>query len=429
MKQTSALVVAAFAAFALICIAPPLSMADDMYQAAVLQYKAANYKKAAQFFGMFIKTLATSDPRLATANYYMACCYYQMGQVSTANDIYKTIAIAFPQSREAALARDMLSRSKIDLPGAASPPGATVATKSAPKSASSSAEPAESARVLAAALAGALAAQSGSSESPEEKAEFDGLPNESRIFFTKEPHGHMVIDCFLNGHPITAWFDTGASAHFGMNHLRAAGIDLPRGNPIGYTSGWAGKPVPVWAMRAKVRIGNMTRTIPMTVEENMELPPLVGQEFVKGLQYAIDDKANCMTITKAGTAGSGISYNSLYDVPCKHGAQNDYVPIEVNGRKVEVFIDTGASSTVMYPSALQAAGIEIPSDARTVYITGVGGALPVKEVYLNLHLGPIHKDNFRVLVGGSGGSCVGQDFLEGWRFTVDRQSNMLRFFH
>jgi hypothetical protein len=62
-------------------------------------------------------------------------------------------------------------------------------------------------------------------------------------------------------------------------------------------------------------------------------------------------------------------------------------------------------------------------------MTGVGGNVSMRVCYYDLRLGPITRKDFRVLVGGQAGNCIGQDFMEGWRFKVDRQKNLMRFFH
>ncbi len=263
------------------------------------------------------------------------------------------------------------------------------------------------------------------------KQEFAKLPDTAEVHFVRADSGHMLVDAFVNGRLIKCYFDTGANEHFGANHLREAGLPVPTGKPDGYTGGWAGAPVPIWKTSATLKIGNMTRTVPITVEENMALPPLVGQEFIRDYQYSIDAAGGRMILTKktAKVAASSVSLNSLYDIPCEIEGDREFVTLTVNGRKCShVLIDTGASSTILSPGSAMALGIDT-SGGRSMMMTGVGGNVTMREVSMDLRLGPIVKSDFPVKVGGMGMNAIGQDFMSGWRFTVDREAKLLRFFH
>ena len=264
------------------------------------------------------------------------------------------------------------------------------------------------------------------------KAEYAKLPDESQIRFTPGDHGEMFVDASVDGHPIKCHFDTGAAGFFGMNHLRQANISPPKGKPDSYTHGWAGRPVPVWKMTVDVKIGDMTRRIPISVAEDWSSLPLIGQDFVRDYQYTIDRAAGRMTLHKK-TAASAIAnapVNSLYDVPCVFENERDYVSLDVGGRKyAHVLIDTGASNTILSLAAASQLGIEIPRGAHYVMGAGVGGSLPFAIVNVDLQLGPVTRREFPVMIGGNMGCAIGQDFMSGWRFTVDRDKKLLRFFH
>jgi hypothetical protein len=49
--------------------------------------------------------------------------------------------------------------------------------------------------------------------------------------------------------------------------------------------------------------------------------------------------------------------------------------------------------------------------------------------YGTVRIGPLVKENFPLLIGGQAGTAIGQDLMEGWRCRVDREHNLLRFFH
>jgi len=263
--------------------------------------------------------------------------------------------------------------------------------------------------------------------------ELAGLPSENRIYFTPGSSGHMLVKAYLDNRPIDCWFDTGASAHFGKNNLAAAGIALPRGEPTGSVTGWAGKPVPTWDQPMKLRLGNMERTVMVTIEEESNTMPLVGQQFLRGYDYEIDHKGGFLTMRKKkqenSTSAFTSSVSSLYDIPCVTRGSREYVTVEINNRKIELLLDTGANSTILSYAEAKKLGLVVPDDAPTVTGVGVGGSITSKVVYVTMHLGPVWKKGFPVEVAQVDSGAIGQDFLQGHRFTIDKEKGLLRFFH
>lgn len=405
-------------------------------------FNKGKYVEAAAVLNAALKA-NPKDPKAASYWYYLGCCYYQARQNSQAVEVFRYIRNAFPQGVEARLAGEMLSR----LEASASP--APVAAAAAPSEAKSPAsadedEQPEDEDVRKAAQEVAELAMGKRQGNISESAvnalrkaatkanearpgDLGTLPDDGKFYFQRNQSGHMVVNAELNGRPITCMFDTGAGAHFGKNQLTAAGVDFTKAKPCGYTYGWAGVPIPIWRLEMDVKLGNMTRKIPITIEDDMTLLPLLGQDFVRGFQYEIDDKGGVVNLHKS--FASNQKQDSLYDVPCTRKGRDDVVDLTVNGRKTEAFIDTGAFATIIHPSIAQRLGIQVPDDAEIVYGSGVGGDTRMRAVYVDLRLGPIHKPEFRVLIGGHAGTCIGQDFMEGWRVKVDRERNLLRFFH
>jgi predicted aspartyl protease len=238
----------------------------------------------------------------------------------------------------------------------------------------------------------------------------------------------MIVDANINGHPYKCMFDSGAPGLlFGKNQLREMGIPLPQGPATTTVSGWAGVALPAWIMNLTVKVGNVERTLPATIQDDLNLRPLIGYAFIKGFQYEIDQKAKCMLLKKEQDDKQSI--NSLYDVPCRVINTKPLIPVEVNNSKVPFFIDTGAAITIMNPMTAAAAHIDIPENAPVHMAGGIGGMSPYRAVNMDIRLGPIIKKDFQVLVGGNAGNAIGQDFLSGWRFTVDEQKGYMRFFH
>jgi predicted aspartyl protease len=258
------------------------------------------------------------------------------------------------------------------------------------------------------------------------REEMKSLPDTASFYFTKEPNGHMAVNLMVNGHPVQAYFDTGAGAFFYKDQLLADGVDCNRAVPAGYTHGWAGKPVQVYSMPAEIKLGTLTRKIHITMEaSNTGLGKnLIGQSLINGYQYEIDDKGGRVDLRKT-IASTAQKQDAMYDIPCIVTNERDIIKVEINGRPVTAFIDTGSAFTIIATEVAETLGIETTGSQR---MTGVGGELTVKVGTARIRLGPISKD-FTVRIGGSGGTCIGQDFMEGWRFKIDREHQLLRFFH
>ncbi len=357
---------------------------------------------------------AVTHLRQAEANasnfYYQAYCYYQLKHEQDAKKLFAYVVDKFPGTDEAKLALDFLK--KLD-------------PASIPETRPTHSAEAKKQNIQRSRTKAASSMAESSADKPED---FDKLPREARIFFTPGSSGHMVVDAKINGHPIKCWFDTGAPGLlFGKNNLRDLGIPVPQGDPTTSVRGWAGVSLPAWEMNLTVKVGNVERTLPAAIQEELDLPPLIGYSFIEGFQYEIDQKAKCMMLRKEQASEQAL--NALYDLPCKIVGTKPIVPLEVNGRRIPVFIDTGADTTIINASEAASFKIEVPSDAPSFTGGGIGGSTVYRGVDLNLKLGPIIRKDFQVLIGGHAGSCVGQDFLKGWRFTVDEQKGLLRFFH
>lgn len=388
-------------------------------------YKQGKYSQAAQALNAAIKANKNSA-QSATHYYYLGCCYYQLNQRDAARDVYRYIRNNFPLSQEARIAGTMLAQ--LDAASSpATPAPSTVARTTAPASHPATQAPnsddVEAARKLLESIR--TSGERGKRSTAEELAK---LPDTGKFHFRRGDHGHMEVTVTINGRPIPAWFDTGAGAFFGIEQLRKAGVDVSKAKDAGYTHGWAGVPVKIWSMPATVKLGDITRNLDIYMEESPTLTPLIGQDFVDGYQYEIDDKGGLVTMRKS-FSGDQQAFNSMYDVPCIIKEGNDVFQLEINGKKCEAFIDTGAAATILNANTAAKLGIQIPDDAARYTMGGVGGSFTAVEMFLDLRVGPIHRPDFRVMVGGNAGNCIGQDFMEGWRFKVDRQKNLLRFFH
>jgi hypothetical protein len=53
----------------------------------------------------------------------------------------------------------------------------------------------------------------------------------------------------------------------------------------------------------------------------------------------------------------------------------------------------------------------------------------MQRAYVTIRIGGMMREGFPVLIGGHAGCALGQDLMEGWRYKVDREHNLLRFYH
>lgn len=359
-------------------------------------------------------------PDSATKYYYQGVCYYQLHHNTDAKQLFFAVTERYPNTVEARMAVNMLR--KVD-PGFV-PMSSPAPTRSMPEASIS--KPAQQSHMYKVPESSERAA---AAVSPDAPSDLEKLPEQARIFYTPAPSGHMIVDASINGHPYKCMFDTGAPGLlFGKNTLRTMGIPVPQGPATTSVSGWAGVRLPAWEMNLTVKVGGLERTLSATVQEELNIPPLIGYSFVQGYQYEIDDKAKCMMLKKEGNNQQTL--NNLYDVPCQVVGTKPIVAADINGRRASAFfIDTGAANTIINPATAAALGVEIPADAQVTYAGGVGGSSAYRIVPVDLRLGPVIRKEFQVLIGGHAGNAIGQDFLQGWRFTIDEKKGFVRFFH
>lgn len=367
-------------------------------------YNRRDYKTACAYLEQAIQ----SAPNDVNALYYDALSWHQLKSWSTAKARYKTILERFPDTDAAQKAKEVLR---------------TLDPAAVRASASASAGSGGSGSSLS-----SLPATAHRSPSSSASDDLESLPDQASFYFTKTSHGHMMVDLSVNGHPVKALFDTGASAFFYKDQLKAAGVDVNGARAAGQTHGWAGVAVPVSRMPAVVKLGTLTRRINIAMEEHTTSlgENLIGQDLVSGYQYEIDDKGGRVNLRKA-IESTTQKVDSLYDVPCVLKGKRDMVDMTINGHRIEAFLDTGSTRTIVDPKTAASLGLE-PS-GETMGWRGVGGDTTMGIAYTTLQLGPLRKENFAVLIGGRAGCCVGQDLMEGWRCKVDREHSLLRFFH
>jgi len=391
---------------------PQVEAAQSDYELGVEQYKKGDYANAALSLDKALKANQT-DPAIW---YYDALCYHQLKNWALATSRYKTLAKYYPNTPAGKLAIAFLKKHD---PSFVETVAATPVTASTPLKKSDNA---------AASTSEKLPTDESSNEEDELEKELAKLPDKAHFYFKKGPSGHMEVDLLINGHPVKAEFDTGASAFFYSDSLSESGVDLNKSKQGRMARGWAGKSVFTKTMPAEVKLGSMTRKIDITIASNSgDLGHnLIGQDFIKGYQYEIDDKGGRVDLKKILELKAK-DVNPLYDIPLTVKGTKDYIPIQINGKKVNAFIDTGSFATIL--SAGQAKLLGLTFSGESQKLMGVGGSVTMDKAYVDIQIGGLRQSNFPVLIGGSGGCAIGQDLMNGWRYKVDRKNKLLRFFH
>jgi clan AA aspartic protease (TIGR02281 family) len=188
-------------------------------------------------------------------------------------------------------------------------------------------------------------------------------------------------------------------------------------------------------MIADITVGDMTRRIPIMVQDDLPTDPLLGESFFNGFRYEIDNRAGFIHFvkTEGGTTKARIfEPTDVVAVPFTPAGNNMVVMAEVNGKPCEMYFDTGASGICFSTMSAMLLGIRIPADARPVMSGGVGGATTGYAFTIErIKLGPILKTNVPITVIQSGLPLplLGQTFFGDRRFTIDNDKHVIKFAH
>ena len=258
-----------------------------------------------------------------------------------------------------------------------------------------------------------------------------------RVPYQKEMR-NLLIEAYINGHPVQMYFDSGAMAVvFTKSTLDALGITGPQGQPIGSVHGVGNGSVKVWKMLADIKVGQIERkNFPICVQEDPPSGgsghPLLGQTFFRDFTYKIepapDDTHGAIFFHKQGA--TTVLKQDPNVIPFRDWGKNILVDAEVNGRKVTMCFDTGASGcTFTAQQWINQMGMSIPDDATRGYSSGISGLTKSLVFTLDtLRLGPIIKHDVQVSIIEQSDltyPLLGNTFFGDLQFEIDNSRHLI----
>lgn len=370
-------------------------LADPYFDQGVNFFNAHQWDYAIRYLGQSLKT----DSKRAATYYYIGAAYQGQNDAAKAAHYFKYVMSNFKATREARLATTALAKlGKVNINAVS-----TAKTPRAPSSAASVMLPLD---------------------------DVSKLPESETVPFYRVTHSnHLLLDCYVNEKPIRVMFDTGAyGCYFGMNHLRQLGITPPSSEPTDYATGVAGT-VKTWKMPLDIRLGKISRRINAIVSEQFDMHPLLGQDFFREYTYDTDDAGGKLHFVKKGFSGSiQMPYDTVV-VPFRSEGRDIIVDVQINGRSHPCIFDTGAYGILFTLKDVMELGLSMDNAVGTVS-SGVGGSVFGYSIKVDrMQLGPILKTNIDAVVNRTGPShpLLGQSFYKGYRFVVDNESHVIKF--
>lgn len=390
---------------------PAVADGDNGLNSGRTLYERRQYREALKALAPAVE--ANKEP---TSLYYAGLCFQQLGDMTHAMEAYSLIEKYFPGSREAQMARPVLSRHGVRKPA----PAVNASSAATVLNLSGTAD-------------GGVSFLRNYSMSD---AEWKTLPDEVKVPFKRSASSHLFVSGTVNGRPIEMMFDTGAEqCHFHKALLENAGVKVEPIGPKIPIQGVGGISYSQ-AMMADIGVGDLHRKIPILVDDVSAGMPIIGETFFKEFRYDIDNGGGFIKFAKKPRAGMTTHSFEPIDViavPYEPLGDNMIVQAKVNGVPYRMIFDTGSFAICF--SALQAAelGIRIPSDARMMVTSGAGGRVMAYTFNLpRLELGPICKTNIPIVVNQADTPVLpllGQPFYKDRRFTVDTEKHLIKFVH
>jgi predicted aspartyl protease len=403
-------------------------VAGSNFDQGVIFFKAQRYKQAENYFATQVK----ANPSDLNSYYYLGLCCQREKDYARARTIFTYLSSQSPDSEAGRRALTALDEINVASPQTASATASAAAAStnavtsgSRPSSASGQSNSSQS------------ASNGGSRRSRYVPSTDDlaSLPAQEDVYFTGSGT-QICVAAEINRHPVTLIFDTGAGdVVIGKNQLAEMGLKLDMSEkPDARTAGSSNSSVvDVWRVPCEVRVGRIVRKLPISVLDNNQANPLLGQSFFKDFQYKIDYPAHRISFVRKGvqndaTASTGVPFTWDPEAPDKM-----LVNININGRNCPCWFDTGNSADGISfgKNTFQKLGLSIPIDAvkaQTYGVTGSGQCSQFRVPYVRF--GPIDKTNVLISVhedDGMGKPLLGQSVYNAYEYSVDNERKLIFF--
>lgn len=262
----------------------------------------------------------------------------------------------------------------------------------------------------------------------DKKTKPDFIPDEDKVPYWTDLGSKHRVKGLVNGRPTTMMLDTGAyKVVIGWEVLQALGIKPPEGKATGI-SGGAGGSFEHWDMPVEIQIGKIRRTVTANIVKN-EPEILIGQPFLKGMTYRIDNRGGYLHFVKTGSGSKPTMAVDAIEVPYRMVNGNLMVQAKINDTQLEMNFDTGAPTTVLDFDDAMRIGLLFKSPNSVASIGGIGGGSQQAYEYelKSIELGSKRKTGFTIHVMNIGHSVLGQDFFGTSQFIVDSDKQVIRF--
>lgn len=417
-------------ALASLCMALPWSAtaANNNFDQGVAFFKAQRYKLAENYFATQVK----SNPSDLNSYYYLGLCCQKEKDYVRARTIFSYLSSQSPDSEPGRRAITALNEINVASPQTASATGSATSVASTNNVVSGSRNTGSGGQSNSIKSYAGGGRRGGYVPSADDLA---ALPAQEDIYFTGS--GTQIwVAAEINRHPVTLMFDTGAGdVVIGKNQLNEMGLHLDMSaTPDEHTSGSSNSSVvDVWRVPVEVKVGRIVRKLPISILDNNQASPLLGQSFFKDFQYKIDYPAHRISFVRKGlqndvTASTGVPFTWDPEEPSKM-----LVVININGRNCPCWFDTGNSADGISfgKNTFQKLGFSIPIDAvktQTIGVTGAGQCSQFRVPYVRF--GPIDKTNVLISVhddDGLGKPLLGQSMYNAYEYNVDNERKLIFF--
>jgi clan AA aspartic protease (TIGR02281 family) len=263
----------------------------------------------------------------------------------------------------------------------------------------------------------------------------------------------MLMDVLVNRRPAKMVFDTGADfTLLSAPMIADLGLSRPNRPPDGYGGGVGNRRrSAIWMIPVEIKVGSIERrNFRVGMSDAPQAVALLGRDFLKGMEYTINDAESTVTFKRSDTGGGTKVAKSVsapvgpdgsvtvtgsgtyvYNVPfTTMGSGVIVIEAKTNGQPCKMIFDTGASVCFFTPEQAARAGIDIPVDAQVIPITGVSGNTTAQVCPIHdLKVGPLDAKDVTCAIGKSVAALplLGQSFFKPYQFTIDYANKVIVF--